>query len=50
MLVNKKQELQKNNRSICVTPIPSPANGAKITFELYNEIIDVLLHSLIQCL
>jgi hypothetical protein len=42
----RKKELQKNYRNICVTCISSPANRAKITFEMYNLIMDVLLHSL----
>jgi len=49
MSVNKEKELRKNNRNICVTRISSLANGAKITFETYNEIMDALLHSLIEC-
>jgi len=36
MSANKEKELWKNNRSICVTRISSPAGGAKITFETYN--------------
>jgi hypothetical protein len=46
MSANKEKELRKNNRNICVTRISSPVNGAKITFETYNSIKDVLLHSL----
>jgi hypothetical protein len=30
---DKKNELRKNNRYICVTRISNPANRAKITFE-----------------
>jgi len=36
MSVNKEKELWKNNGNICATCISSPANGAKITFEMYN--------------
>ena len=43
MSVNKEK---KNYRNICVTCISSPANRAKITYEMYNLIMDVLLHSL----
>jgi len=36
MSVNKEKELRKSDRNICVTRISNPANGAKITFEIYN--------------
>jgi hypothetical protein len=50
---NKEKELWKINRNMCVTHISNPANGEKIHFEIYNyiinEIIEVLLHNLIEC-
>jgi hypothetical protein len=48
MTINKEKELRKNNRNICVTRISSPANGARVTFETYNSVMDVLVHSLIE--
>ena len=48
MVVKKKKELQKNNEYLC--HIFNSANGAKITFETCNWTMDVLLHSLIECL
>ena len=44
--VGKQKKCEKNNGNISVTRISSSANGARITFENYNEIMDVLLRSL----
>jgi len=46
----KKKEFGNDNRNICVTCISNPANGAKISFETYNQIMGVLLHNFIECL
>ena len=35
---------------LCVTRISNPANGAKITSETCNLIMDVLLNNLLECL
>jgi hypothetical protein len=54
LIVIKSKAMQKriteNNRNICFTRISSPTNGAKINFEMYNYVMDVLLHIAIECL
>jgi hypothetical protein len=50
MSVNTEQRITESNINIWVNRTPNPANGAQITFETYNQIMDVLLYNLIDCL